>query len=606
MRITGTFGILLILLTGALSGGDDGYEISCLGTAKSVRGSMIFARSVGPKGESYGWIGFPEKQGIYRITVPGGETKFFDMSAYRGTHILFYVSILNRQLYVYMGSPGHFLKYDPVREEFADLGVPFPRSGYVLNYGADKDGRMYVGAFPGHLLELNTENDTVRDLGKISANTRQQYILSPQIDKDGILYCYAGKAENELFAIDLKNGRRNQLLPPELKSSHDAIAPVLGPDGVVYARKGEQVWKLGFDGMEPSKVSLRGDFSYAKNLYNGKFFIQYLDNEGRAVYSESSSGEVRKDPTAYPGVVGQVLSFHFRDGNLIYGGGKSPGCIFTVNLENGSLSEVPVDIGGKVQVYDGIKCGGRYFISSYPLGAIDLFEPETGKSKPVVRAGQLYGQERVLQLCQGSDGKIYGCTIPNKGKLGGGLLEIDPATLKTEFHANIEKDQSFSSVVSVPATGELLLASLTRGGTGAAATTKEAKLILWDPKTKTVRWSGAPGISQGYMINGVAPDGLVYGTGVNRSFFVFDPVKRKFIHTGRLPTGYSSSRWVYLNGGFYIIVKGKLYFLDPRTFAAKETFSHPSLSAYASFTDGKDIYYGGYSGEIWKIGFKKK
>lgn len=593
----------LYLLAWGLTADEYKYDFSSSGSPKYIKNATFSARSVGPNGECYGWIGAAYKQQIYRVTAPGGATKSFDMAKYGVNHFYFYVSPVNRQLYVYAGSPGRFLKYDPVNEKFNDLGVGNPNGGYTLGFGASGDGRMYVGIYPaGHLLELDTNTDKIRDLGKVSENPLQKYVLFPCVDKNGIVYCHSGKARNELFSVDPKTGKRKQILLKNLQSDNVTVRLMVGRDGRAYALNGNNAWILDFDGMTSCPFPERGFFSNTDSTYNGAVALHSVDVDGQVLYLEKDDRKYKKAQTSYPGRSGGILSLHFIDGDVLYGGGMTPACIFTLNLKDGKLSELPVTLGGKVQVYDGIRKDDRIFFSSYPEGCIDMFDPKTGKSQEIVKAGIKYGQERVVQFCSGPDGKIYACTIPNKGKLGGGLLEIDPVTLKTEFYGGIEKDQSFSSVTSIPATGELLLASSVGGGSSAVATASEAKLVLWDPKSKSVTWTGAPYVSKYFYISGVAPDGMIYGSSANSDFFVFDPVNRKFIHKGELPIPNASTRWIYMNNGFYIAGAGSLVFLDPKTFKAAVVAKHPSLSFYwtAVIGHGNSIYYGN-EGELRKV-----
>src|SRR5699024_3322255 len=96
-------------------------------------------------------------------------------------------------------------------------------------------------------------------------------------------------------------------------------------------------------------------------------------------------------------------------------------------------------------------------------------------------------------------------------------------------------NQSYTSVVSVPETGEIFVTSTIKGGSSSKPTEKDAWVFLWDPQTKQMSYKTQPIPGANTYSKAVrAPDGMIYGFAGNH-YYVFDPVKRKTIFTGILP-----------------------------------------------------------------------
>jgi hypothetical protein len=112
-----------------------------------------------------------------------------------------------------------------------------------------------------------------------------------------------------------------------------------------------------------------------------------------------------------------------------------------------------------------------------------------------------YKQERIFRLVEGHNDMIYGCTMPSKGLLGGGILSINSKTLKCDFSRNIIFEQSIMDIATTQ-NGLLLGASSTKGGTSAIPSQKEAVIFLWDPVLKKIVWQEKPvkGETQYYRI----------------------------------------------------------------------------------------------------------
>jgi len=119
--------------------------------------------------------------------------------------------------------------------------------------------------------------------------------------------------------------------------------------------------------------------------------------------------------------------------------------------------------------------------------------------------------------------------------LGGALVRVNPTDWKVKIYSDVIHNQSFSSVVSVPETGELFVTSSIAGGSSSKPTEKEAWVFLWNPKTEKIDFKAQPIPGATAYSKAVrAPNGMIYGFAVDK-FYVFDPVKRQVVFTGNLP-----------------------------------------------------------------------
>jgi hypothetical protein len=167
--------------------------------------------------------------------------------------------------------------------------------------------------------------------------------------------------------------------------------------------------------------------------------------------------------------------------------------------------------------------------------------------------------------------RVYFGTVPEYGRLGGGIAEVDPFDGKLTFHADVVTDHS---VIALAYSHGLLVGGTSvSGGLGIEPTEKSGKLFLWDPKAnrkvfETVPVDGVPGVSA--LIPG--PDGNVWGM-AGGTLFVFDPAARRVVSRHKLfdrknEDGHvwrDATLVVHPSGQIYGTQGGRLFRLDPKT-----------------------------------------
>ena len=292
----------------------------------------------------------------------------------------------------------------------------------------------------------------------------------------------------------------------------------------------------------------------------------------------------------------------------IYGAGYiGRPTLFTYDLVSSKLTDLGVEGAGKTQIYDilGLKRG--VFFTSYSEGGIDIYDPASGKLTPVAQLNsEKYQQERLSQLCLGSDGMIYICTTPTKGILGGALVKVNPNDLSVKVWRNIIPEQSLQSVVTVPATKEVFFTSSIRGGSTAIPTQKEAVVGFWDVKGEKIAWQGKPipGTS-GYGQAALGSDGLIYGL-TDTKYYIINPKNREVIKVADLPV--SVLRYLAFHdvsagpkGLLYGLGDDAIFAIDPKTKKATILARHESIKDARGImiTNDGTVYYG--SGvELWR------
>jgi hypothetical protein len=206
----------------------------------------------------------------------------------------------------------------------------------------------------------------------------------------------------------------------------------------------------------------------------------------------------------------------------------------------------------------------------------------------------------------GPDSKLYFGTVPAKGRLGGALVQVNPDDFGVEIWEQVLRDQSIHYLVSVPETGELFGCASVSGGSSAIPSLDEAEVFLWDTKSENVVWRGkpVPG-ARSYQRAVRTGDGLIAGL-AGGSWYLFDPVKRKTLHTESLPVRrlhfpFLNDHPVGTEGLLVGLGDDAVFAIDPRARTAKILARHESLTKAHGFLVTRDmwLYYGSGS-NLWR------
>lgn len=443
-----------------------------------------------------------------------------------------------KTIYIYAGNPGRFFRYDVEMAKLTPLGQPSKASYWMkTSQTIAPDGKIYVGTYPDVAVSvLDPATNTTSVINKISDDPKEEYVISLAVSKDGTLYFGTGMQHGELWSYNSQTGQKQQILPKDLQT-YSAPELWTGADGNVYGAKGKSTFKCLPDKIEIGDVPAR-PATVVDNETNGKI-ATFIDKNGDLELKDKITGEVTNVPAGFDTPAHSLFNISDLHEGKLYGSSFKPGPIYSFDIKTKKLEDLGFLTRGKVQVYDILSYGKGILMSSYTGGYLDYYEPDKPKSKsnplPVAALHSLANQERAVQLTLGPDGNIYTPTVPIKGYLGGALVRVHPQDWSIKIYKDIIHNQSFSSVVSVPQTGEIFVTSSVAGGSSAKPTEKEAWVFLWNPKTEQIDFKTQPIPGAASYSKAVrAPNGMIYGFAVDK-YYVFDPVKRQTIFTGNLP-----------------------------------------------------------------------
>jgi outer membrane protein assembly factor BamB len=540
------------------------------------------------------------------VKIESGETAWLETTQFGTRHIQM-MSAPNGHLYAFTGVPGRFLKYDTAKGELIDLGVPAAKGTYWAGSVAGPDGKFYIGTYPDtELVRCDPATDRIENLGRLSSDPREKYIIHPMASDENVIYCPVGQYHGEVWAFDATTGEKRQILPEELMKPQGAPTLWTGTDGQVYGRIGETLFLCRRDGIEPGKTA---KVRYRpEQLDADGWRVGDIDAEGRLSMTERNTKETVLRQTNYPGAPRTIFSVSCERDGVIYGGTVSPAHSFSYDSGSGKLTDLGQLASGPIQIYDTLDHPKGLFISSYMNASVDFFDPASlrKKGENPRRIVTLAGHERPMQLIEGPDGMLYAGTVPSKGRLGGALLRVDPRDFSHRVWENIIPNQSVLRLVALPESGEVLGVTSVSGGSSAIPTEKEACLFVWDCRKEEVVFRTAPlagAKSYGAVVR--AGNGIVYGVSSNR-YYAFDPKRRELVFTGKLPV--KSVRFPELNdaptgrrGLIYGMGDDAIFAIDPADHSARIVARDPVLAkAYGFYMTQEGVLYFGAQSHLMR------
>lgn len=580
---------------------EGGYHFEDLGEPVHERSLGMEFVTRGP-GEGYtAWATYEAADGtaLVGVRIPSGEVVRVDLTRFGPSHIQA-AQAPNGDLYLYAGRPGHFLRFDVVREQIEDLGVPARPASYWLGSAVGPDDWFYVGSYPAtYLVRCNLRTKEVESLGRIAEDPKECYLLHPAVSDDGIVYCPVGLHHKELWAVDPRTRAKRQILPAELTQSQGIPRVWVGTDGHVYGEADGKQFRCYPDRIEVGQT--QPERRRRRPMEAGDVRVGRIDEQGRLVLTHTTTGEVRHIQTSYPGAPCAIYSVSCERDGRIYGGTFSPANTFCYDTATGRLYDLGRISTARIQVYDTLNHPKGLFLTSYMGATVDFFDPaapiETGRNPRHIVT--IPGQERPTQIILGPDGMLYTGTVPSKGRLGGALTRINPNDFSHKVWTNLIPNQSLLYLAPVPETKEIFCTTTISGGSSAIPTEKEAFIFLWDTQREVIRHRDqpVPGTkTYGAVVR--ARNGLLYGLAENR-YYAYDPVARKVVHVGELPVravafpGLSDEP-VGPRGLIYGVGEDAVFAIDPADHSARVVVRHASLRGVHGFFVSSDetLYYG--------------
>ncbi|MFQ5811389.1 MAG: hypothetical protein ACE5JM_17355, partial [Armatimonadota bacterium] len=343
--------LLPALAAGGQAAGARKYVFEELG--EPVRSMALSFRFVtqDPDGYYIAWTPYegPRRHALLGVRTDNGELIWVDLDTYGRTHIRMHKAP-DGNIYMYSGSPGHFLKYDVQKRELIDLGVPAKPASYWLDSALGPDGKFYVGSYPKtHLVCLDPKTGQIEGLGQMATDERNWYIIRTAVSDDNVVYCGVGLHHMELWAYDRKTGTKKQILPEELTSRPGSPDVWTGTDGSVYGKAGEATFRCTPDGIKLGETQpVRRP---PPDMTAGDKEAGAINAEGKLELTDVKSRDVSLLQTEYEGRPAHIYNVSCERDGKIWGGSK-PANTFYCDTKTGKLVDVGRVSGGRVQVYD--------------------------------------------------------------------------------------------------------------------------------------------------------------------------------------------------------------------------------------------------------------
>jgi len=496
---------------------------------------------------------------------------------------------------IYMGTvPGaRFLRLNPRTKEFVDLGRPASSESYIWRVTVGSDGKIYGCTYPSaKLVRYDPVTKQVEDLGRM--DPVEQYARTVVASKDGFIYTGVGYAKAHLVAYEIATGKHRDILPAEFQVLGAAQVHE-GSDGRLYAEASKQAFRL--EGWNAVRI-LASEMPKAtpvNQLADGRLITT---TEGKIKIADPQGGQVKEFLYAYSGAEFPFFRVAMGPDRMIYGSTVLPIRFVRVSPKNGRMKDFGLLGGGEYysfMPFDKLLVGAAYsglspLMSYDPRKAFKPGEPPGSNPLLVKYEGQA-PDWRPQAMIRGPGSKVYIGAVAGYGKLGGPLTVWDPVTNRVESF-DVVKNQA---VVTLTIAGDLIVGATSIGGGGGShSTEKEAKLFLWDPKSKanvfeTVPVSGAAAITD--LVT--APNGKVYGIAGRGMLFCFDPVSRKVIHTARLPfSGFPyNSVGVSPDGKIWGLTGSGIFSIDPSNHDASLQAKSPKRITAGFALDRDSIYF---------------
>ena len=520
--------------------GAQNTKLDNLGKPVTGQGINFFSQTNGKDGTKILWaaVHSATKFGLLGVNTKTGKSQWYSLKKYGPPKIQARLGV-DKNIYILCGRyVTHFIKFNPQSKKMTDLGIPAKKCFYFLDSLMTSDGKFVIGTYPEtKLVWVDTNNGKIGASETIDSNIRNKYIVRLKQAKSGIIYVSNGLNKKSVWSYNLKTGGKKYILTPELSAQNGYIKLYLGKDGNVYGRDTEK--KINFL-CKPDGIKIVRGFSAKRKtaLMVDKLKVLELDTNGNLLLFDRKAKKTIKIKTDFQPDAPLIYSICGGLNGKVWLGSFQPANIAFLKPAEDKIINFGHKTRGTTQVYSMIETPEGLFAASYTTGSINLVNVNNPKkkSKLLISLSSKHKQERIFNLVQAEDGMIYGPTMPVKGVLGGGIVRVNPKTLKCDFFRNVIFEQSIRSI-SATSEGLILGASNTDGGTSAIPSQKEAVIFLWNPATQKVVWRGKPAKGEtNYSRTCSLGDDLFCIIAARKGrCIIFDVKKRKVVFNIKIP-----------------------------------------------------------------------
>jgi outer membrane protein assembly factor BamB len=495
---------------------------------------------------------------------------------------------------IYLGTlmKAHFLKLDTKAGRLIDLGRPSSTEEYIWDVTFGADGRLYGATYPqSKLVRYDPKTGALEDLGRMDAN--ELYAHSVAGSDDGFMYVGIGTSRANIAAYEIATGLHREILPESAQVLGQAKV-WRGEDGKVYGSIGERTFRLQSWTATELRDPKAATAAPSPHLRDGRR-VEIVGRTLKIIDPKTHATDEKQ--FAYAGNELPLFRIGFGPDGGLYGSSILPIHMVKLDAAAHELRELG-DVGGG-EIYAFLARKDRLLMAGYgslaPLMSYDPAAPfslDPAHGNPATtNFPNADGGWRPQAMINGTDGNVYLGSVAGYGKLGGPLTSWNVESGKVEQFHHLVADQS---VVSLTAWGERLVGGTTViGGGGSHPTQTEARIFIWNPRTKQKEFE-AIAVPGAKSITGLvaAANGRVYGI-ADETMFTFDPKTRQTVPHQKVKLG----EWIYNSmgvgpdGRIWGLSGDGIFAIDPKTDTLSMVAKSPSpITAGFAIRDGA-IYF---------------
>jgi len=432
---------------------------------------------------------------------------------------------------IYLGTltGAHLYRLDPKAGTLVDLGRPSATESYIWALAFGSDGKLYGATYPSaKLVRYDPKTAKLEDLGRM--DPVEEYAHYVAGSDDGFLYLGIGTSKMNFAAYRISTGEHREIAPEKSQTVGQAVV-FRGRDGKVYGYTGRDWYRMDGWNAIPIERSTAAAPVPQNALSDGRTLNVTTHN---VRITDPKSGAVTERPFDYRGNEVNLFRVGLGPDGMVYGSGVLPGDLVRFNERSRSFDILGRAAGG--ELYALLPLDGRLLMAGYsslaPLMSYDPAKPfhpgdgADGNPALIHFASEDEGWRPQAEI-EGPDRQVYIGAVSGYGSLGGPLAIWNVANGVVETHWQIVHDQS---VVTLTSTGNLIIGGTTViGGGGSHPTEREAKLFIWDTKTKRKVYETVPVSGANALNDLIAVKGRVFGI-AGGTPVVFDPAKDQSAH----------------------------------------------------------------------------
>lgn len=430
-----------------------------------------------------------------------------------------------------------------------------PGEAYFWGMTMGSDGKVYGGTYPGcSLLQYDPASHTLHHLGKVSANTGNQYSRPVWGEAPGYILVNYGFDTCGMKAYRIDNGEFIEFGAPgsQIKWVTSKLVCAESEDGELFyydastlrplteAVPAQLIPRLSVTLPNGQSIPVR---QLAGNRLAGVRGQEYFMVDV-AEQSEGYEGpfDVVLKPIPVEAPPTAIFTLQSDGKELLWGSSGFGQTIFSFNPVGGTFWNSPsvCDAGGEVYGMQFIR--DRLFLSSYVGGDHIVYDPakfwdQLSNTNP--RTLRSVGPELIRpegRSVIGPDGGFWTGWSAKYGVYGGGLSRVDPITLEVNCWLDPVPQQQVTGVTS---DDEFIYFTTNGGASGLPPQEVQGRFGVWAPGTGLVHEEIFPeGQEAGNAI--VALGGKI-ACGVGAQIWIFDRESRSFIHTASVE---NSCQWL--------------------------------------------------------------